>query len=121
MWNTFTGSADPIHIKTNIPIQSNTMYRLLVEGYNYGASKAINSDAVGYTYALVACLTNDQTNDYATGVTLTQYCSADGYVVLKLTVTTSYFMGFSVSAWFTNPLGGGFDISAQAFQQASDL
>lgn len=120
-WSTTANSPTKIQIKTNIKIQTNTMYRLLVEGYNYGASAVINSDAVGYTYSGWSCLGSTSVNNYATGGALTQYCSADGYVVLRLTVPSAYFMGFSVSAWTVNPAGQGFAVEAKVYHQDADL
>jgi hypothetical protein len=118
-----TSSSTPttIHLKTNVKIQTNTMYRFLVEGYNYGNGAAVNSDAVGYTYAGWSCIGQNSVNNYAPGVTLSQYCSADGYVVLRLQSSSAYFLGFSVSGWFVNPTGTAFDVSAVAFQQTADL
>ena len=121
VWNTTSNTALPLHIKTNIPIKSNTMYRILVEGYNYGASTVINSDAVGYTYVSWACMGNASTNNYASGVSISQYCSADGFVVIRLDVTSNYYMGFSASAWFTNPTGTAFNVSGTVFMQSSNL
>jgi subtilisin-like proprotein convertase family protein len=120
-WSTTANSPTKIQIKTNIKIQTNTMYRLLVEGYNYGASAVINSDAVGYTYSGWSCLGSTSVNNYAGGGALSQYCSADGYVVLRLTVPSAYFMGFSVSAWTVNPAGQGFSVEAKVYHQDADL
>ena len=120
-WNTSSNTAIPVHIKTNIPIKSNTMYRILVEGYNYGASTVINSDVVGYTYQLWACMGNASVNNYAGGVSISQYCSADGFVVVRLDVTSNYYMGFSTSAWFMNPTGNAFNISGTVFMQSGNL
>ncbi|MEO7328979.1 MAG: hypothetical protein ABI193_10400, partial [Minicystis sp.] len=83
-FNTTAQSSVPIHIKTNLHIHSNQMYRLLVEGYNYGTTTAINADAVGYTYEIVACLLAGNVNNYAAGASLSQYCSSDGFLVLRL-------------------------------------
>ncbi len=120
-WSTTVRTSNPIHIKTNIPKKSNVMYRILVEGYNYGVSAAINSDIVGYSYQEWENIGQAQANDYANGVSISQYYSSDGYVVVKLTTTDTYFIGFSASAWFTNPNGIGFDISATVHHQAEDL
>jgi hypothetical protein len=42
-------------------------------------------------------------------------------VVLRLDAASFYYAGFSVSGWFTNPTGTAFNISAQVFQQSSNL
>ena len=120
-YNTSASNANPIHIKTNIPIQTNIMYRILVEGYNYGQSAIINSDACGYTYVGYACIGSNSVNNYASGVSISQYCSSDGYVVIKLNISSSYYIGFSASAWLTNPTGNSFNIAGTVYHQASDL
>jgi hypothetical protein len=121
-WNTTSGSNTPIHIKTNIKIKTYIMYRILVEGYNYGLARSINSDTVGYTYGGWACSGNVQNNNYANGVSISQYCSSDGYVVVRLDPNgSSYYLGFSASGWFTNPTGYGFDVTATVYQQTANL
>ncbi|MGK7884142.1 MAG: hypothetical protein AB4057_05875 [Crocosphaera sp.] len=120
---TTTTTSPHIHIKTNIPKQSNIMYRIAVEGYNHRSGDVINSDVVGYTHPGRDYLTETQTNDYANGVTISQYYSSDGYVVIKLSTEPSpaYDLGFSVSAWFINKDRIGFDISAEVHEKATDL
>jgi hypothetical protein len=83
-WNTVDGSNTQIHIKTNIRIRTDIMYRISIEGYNYGRSASINSDTVGYTYSGWSCVGSNQNNNYANGVSISTYCSSDGYVVVKL-------------------------------------
>jgi hypothetical protein len=114
-------SSTPIHIKTNIPVQSNIMYKLVVDGYNYGNGTSILSEAVGYPYGGVSCLTSQSTVDHAGGVAISQYCSSDGYVVIKLTAGSFYYVGFTVSAYLTNPTGTGFVVSATAVRSTSNL
>ena len=124
-FNTNGDNATPIHIKTSVPIGGtlNIMYRYVVEGYNYGGAQAIFSDCVGYattatngTWEGMAC------NDYASGATLTQYQSSDGYVTLKLTSGVSfYYAGFSLSAWFLNPTGTAYKATYTVVQQTADL
>ncbi len=137
-WYTTSLSNEPVHIKTNMRIRTHIMYRILVEGYNYGDSHSINSEVVGYThnhysganYGTVASeIANNpiiRTNSYnhTPGVSISQYVSSDGYVVIKLKASSSahsiYYMGFSASAWFTNPTpGNGFEIEALAIRHAS--
>jgi|GEM_PF-1316674 len=121
-WNTTAGSGNPVHIKTNIPYQSNVMYRILVEGYNYGNSQPINSEAVGYTYSGWTTIANAVNVNQSSGVSISQYYSSDGYVVIKLNAGSFYYAGFSVSAWLTNPAGNAFDIKALSIvQQAYDM
>ncbi len=121
VWNTVLSSPNKIHVKTNIPTSSNTMYRFLVEGYNFGVSQAIFSEAVGYAYASIDNIVYTKNNDYDGGVSISQYRSSDGYVVLLLTSPGStYYMGFSVSAWFVNPTNA-FNIEATVYQQEENL
>ncbi len=120
-WNTQNSNGNPIHIKTNIPYNSNVMYRLLVEGYNYGLAQPINSEAVGYTYN-TSYIYNANTVNHASGAALTQYYSADNFVVLKLSASNFYGAGFSVSAWLTNHWGEAFDAKiTEIVQQANDI
>ncbi|MGK7884140.1 MAG: hypothetical protein AB4057_05865 [Crocosphaera sp.] len=120
-WNTNRTTSIPVHIKTNIKKGSNVMYRIAVEGYSFKTSAVINSDVVGYAFGNSDKIENPQTNDYADGVEISQYYSANGFVVIKLTTRNTHCMGFSVSAWFTNPMGTGFDITATVHHQAADL
>jgi hypothetical protein len=124
-FSTGAGGGTPIHVKTQLVLGTgaqNIMYRLVVEGYNYGNGQSIFSECVGYAtppsngdWASKSC------RDYAPGVVLSQYRSTDGFVVLKLTAASFYYAGFSLSGWFVNPTGAGFTGSYSAVQQASDL
>ena len=122
VWNTTASSSNPIHIKTNIT-WSNIMYRILVEGYNYGAAQPINSEVVGYTYpSSPSAPISASAVNHASGASISQYKSEDGYLVVKLSSSSFYYVGLSVSAWLTNPAGNSFDIKALLIvQQASDL
>jgi Collagen triple helix repeat (20 copies) len=121
-WNTTISNSDPIHIKTNIEVDGGVMYRIAVEGYNYGVSQVINSDVAGFAYGgAPGDLIRTTQNDYANGIQITQYPSSDGFVVVKLNQAGSFFLGFSVSGWFTNPSGFGFQVSAEVTKQTSDL
>ncbi len=124
-WSTTLSSPATIHIKTNIQDKTYVMYRIAVEGYNYGNGEPVFSDATGYTYGGWNCVPNGPPNqrntNYAPGVSISQYCSSDGYLVIKLTTSTTYYLGFSVSAWFVNPTGTAFDISAAVYQQTNNL
>lgn len=120
-WNTVTNGSEPIHIKTNIPEYGSIMYRITVEGYNYGVGQVINSDAVGYTFASTAGITSPSTNNYAGGVTISQYISSDGFVVVKLSSANHYYSGFTASAWFVNPAGTAHNISATVVISSTNL
>ena len=120
-WNTDLINDAPIHIKTNISRGSEVMYRFLVEGYNYMDGKIINSDIAGQAYDATSPI-HAQKHDYSNGVTISQYYSSDDFLVIKLTQTSSGgILGFSVSAWFVNTTGTAFNVSAEVFQQSSDL
>ncbi|MES2139822.1 MAG: hypothetical protein V4511_08930 [Bacteroidota bacterium] len=120
-WNTTNNANVMIHIKTNITI-SNIMYRILIEGYNYGTAKPINSEAVGYAYTGTGTIISNQNIDHSGGVISSQYLSSDGFVVIRLNPNGSnYYIGFSVSGWFVNPAGTAFNISGAVFHQNADL
>lgn len=121
-WNTTATGATPVHIKTNIAAGSHVMYRIAVEGYNFGMAQAINSDVAGYTYSQSPTNIHSATaNNYAPGAPISQYISSDGYVVIKLEPVSTYYMGFSASGWFTNPAGYGFEVSAVVSMQVPNL
>jgi hypothetical protein len=121
--NYVVNGAAVAHIKTNIKIRTNVMYRILVEGYNYANSTVINSDAVGYTYQTWDCIGHTSENNYSNGASISQYCSTDGYVVIKLTFTNAYYAGFSASVWRTNPNPTDFknEVTGTVVWQNADL
>jgi len=123
-----------IHIKTNIKEKSEIMYRILVEGYNYGVNSIIAADICGYTNRKWDKLGNMELygwpegwdlhsfTEYAPGATITQYFSTDGYVTVKLASASFFCAGFSVSAWLVcHGYGEGFPITAEIFHQNDDL
>jgi hypothetical protein len=110
------------------------MYRLLVEGYNYGVNAPIFSDAVGYTnrnWSVLGKMSQygwpeewdaNSTNDYAAGATIGQYFSQDNFVVIRLRAKSMFSVGFSVSAWLCfHGMGNGFPITATVHHQDTDL
>lgn len=128
------GSVAVCHIKTNIPKKSEVMYRILVEGYNYGVNAVVFSDVVGYTNRSWDELGNlekygwpegwdaEMANDYAPGVAISQYFSADGFVTLRLRAKSMYCIGFSVSAWLVfHGMGEGFPLAVSFHHQDIDL
>jgi len=120
-WTTNAGGSTPVHIKTNLPVQSGEMYRFVVEGYAHAMNAPLYCEAVGYMSALSPCTYNDKVYNRDPSVAvLSQYCSQDGFLVLRLSVPDMYYVGFAMSAWFVNPTGT-FDISAIALQQQNDL
>lgn len=128
------GSAAACHIKTNIPKKSDIMYRILVEGYNYGVNAVLFSDVVGYTNRNWETITDleqygwpkgwdsEMANDYAPGAAVSQYYSADGFLVVKLRAKSMFCVGFGVSAWMVfHGFGAGFPITGTIFHQDEDL
>ena len=128
------GPLSAVHIKTNIPAQSEVMYRICVEGYNYGVNAVIFSDVVGYAnrnWTELGCMTKygwpegwdaEMCNDYAPGAKISQYFSRDKFVVVRLQAKSMFSIGFSASAWLVfHGMGNGFPISASIHHQDEDL
>jgi hypothetical protein len=128
------GSKCFVHVKTNIPAKSDIMYRLLVEGYNYGVNAGILSDVVGCThrswdeigrmekYGWPAGWDAHSCKDYAPGANIHQYYSSDHFLVVRLQATSMFCVGFTVSAWLVTPgYGAGFPITATIHHQDDDL
>jgi hypothetical protein len=112
-----TGDTDPIHIKTNLTSSQLPVYRIAVEGFNYFTGRVINSDVAGFLHN--SQIQKATTNDYATGATISQYVSSDGYLVVKVHPGPfNRIVGFSASAWILN---GGIDVSATIVRQAVNL
>lgn len=95
--------AVPVQLKTQWRTNNDVMYRIQVEGYNYGVGLPINSDCVGYLYSQSDNTISAACTNYASGITLTQYKTSDGYLALKVASSSLYFIGFSVSVWQVNP------------------
>ena len=128
------GPLSAVHIKTNIPAQSEVMYRICVEGYNYGVNAVIFSDVVGYAnrnWTELGCMTKygwpegwdaEMCNDYAPGAKISQYFSRDKFVVVRLQAKSMFSIGFSASAWLVfHGMGNGFPIAASIHHQDEDL
>lgn len=128
------GPLSSVHIKTNIPARSDVMYRILVEGFNYGVNAPICSDVVGCTHRnwdAIGCMEKygwpagwDATNhtDYAPGCSISQYYSSDKFLCIKLQAKSMFCVGFTASAWLvTHDYGAGFPISATITHQDDDL
>eukprot|EP01063_Lacrimia_lanifica_P026647 TRINITY_DN3627_c0_g1_i1.p1 TRINITY_DN3627_c0_g1~~TRINITY_DN3627_c0_g1_i1.p1 ORF type:complete len:532 (+),score=144.60 TRINITY_DN3627_c0_g1_i1:65-1597(+) len=130
------GPATYIHMKTNIKMKSDIMYRFLVEGYNYGTNGIIHSDIVGYAHRKWTKLgrgvmaeagwpegwDQDMAYDYMNGAQIDQYYSSDGYVVIRLQSRSFFCVGFSVSAWLVvHDFGAGYHLTATIHHQDNDL
>ncbi|HEY3357838.1 MAG TPA: hypothetical protein VGQ83_31595 [Polyangia bacterium] len=118
-WSTTASTPTTVHLKTNWRTNNSAMYRVIVEGYNYGAGLAINSDCVGYLYSGTDSILNASCNNYAGGITLSQYRSTDGSLVLKVTAGTFYYLGFGVSLQQYNPTGVQYPTFTAYHQDAS--
>lgn len=106
VWNTTSDSAiQNVHLKTSWKVNEHySMYRFIVQGYNYHAGLVINSEVVGYLYPPDNAIYNGGTKNYAAGVTISQYKSSDGYLTIKLASPAYwYYCGFSVSLHQYNP------------------
>lgn len=125
VWRATTGfgqSPNTVHIKTNIRVNSDIMYRISVEGYNYQSARVIDNTAAGFAYSLANTIVGLDNVNVGQGASLTQYVSTDGFVVLKLTTSTSFYAsGFSVSASFVTGFWPNFQMTAQVFHQTTNL
>jgi hypothetical protein len=117
-YNSASNDTSPIHIKNNIKVTDSAMYRFAIQGYNYGAGGVINSDVAGYAFA--GGIFQPAVDNYASGATLTQYVSSDGYVVLRLSSSSFFYVGLSVSGYFQNPTGD-VNVSATVYRQVGNL
>uniref|UniRef100_A0A7S1I2V7 Uncharacterized protein n=1 Tax=Eutreptiella gymnastica TaxID=73025 RepID=A0A7S1I2V7_9EUGL len=122
-----------VHIKTNIGVGSKTMYRFLVEGYNYGMNSAIRSEIVGCTplrggadrpgpHGYPEGWDSFSAVDHAKGAEISQYFSTDGYVVILLMAESFFNVGFGVSAWLVHHgFGADQSIAATIYHQDDRL
>eukprot|EP01116_Phalansterium_solitarium_P003732 TRINITY_DN14557_c0_g1_i1.p1 TRINITY_DN14557_c0_g1~~TRINITY_DN14557_c0_g1_i1.p1 ORF type:complete len:322 (+),score=81.11 TRINITY_DN14557_c0_g1_i1:101-1066(+) len=124
VWNSYQSVASScVHLKTNILTNSGGMYRFTLEGYGFAASANIDSVAVGYAYASTNNIAYNSVTNNGWGV-LSQYKSADAYVTLKFTMTDSYYVGFTVSAYQTHTshtIGAPIQILDQRFPSCTNF
>ena len=104
-------------MKTNIRVRSAVMVDISLKGYNYGSSSHVDNHLVFYTYRGWSCTGARSHANYGSGGYISDYCSSDGYVVIRLRPrSSSYYIGFSMDASFLNPTGdqmcGLFEITA---------
>lgn len=113
-----------IHFKTNIKVKSSVMYKIRLEGYNYGKSRHFNNVAVGYTYSGWSCRGADHHYNFGGGSDIDTYCSG-GYIVVRAYQSSSYYIGMTVSAEFLNPTGdsmcGKFAITKTVCSRSSQI
>lgn len=99
-----------IHIKTNQPLNS-IMTTLKFYGYQYGGAKTIDAQISYYPYLP----SNGPTSIGTSGThTLNVYKSSDGYMVVTIFVTSTYYTGFYIDAFGPGPQGLFWDIAILA-------
>ena len=82
------------------------MVDISIKGYNYGSASHVDNHAVFYTYSGWSCTGQRDQRNYANGAYISDYCSSDGFVVIRLRPrSSSYYIGFSMDASFLNPTG----------------
>lgn len=100
-FNTTASTPLYFHFKTNIPYNTNIMFMIEAEGYNYGQTLPILCAWCGYPYSgtnsiiQVGLHTSSYNGLSADGV----YSSSDGYVVLRAYSGSHYYTGFVLSAY----------------------
>lgn len=105
-WYSTGAGGQYIHFKTNIPIKTNIMYHIQFEGYNYGNGLPVDLIFTGYTYGTWDYPYNHSAIDYTGGLQQDGvYASQDGYVVLRVKTTSTYYLGFIINAMFPCPNG----------------
>jgi|GEM_PF-4623602 len=89
------------HLKTNEPM-NNVMFAVHFKGYSYGESIPIDAWISGYPYESSNEVINIGTyGSHVCGA----YKSTDGYVVITIKVTTTYFIGFLLDQYGAGPQG----------------
>lgn len=116
-FNTTNSTPLYFHFKTNIPYNTNNMFMIEAEGYNYGQTLPILCSWCGYPYSgynsiiQIGLHTSEYNGLSADGV----YASSDGYVVIRAYSGSHYYTGFVLSAYMYN----GFVVSITAANQNS--
>lgn len=109
-YNTAVGGAGYLHIKTSITFNS-IMYCLEARGYNYGRAAEVFSVWCGYAYGGDGKLHSLNHVNHSGGFgTLATYKTKDGYVAVSGHMSSSYYMGLSLTARVLNPTGYGFAV-----------
>ena len=109
------------HYKTNIPTNSSFMGMIEFVGNNYGSGTIpIRSAACFYCYSAVNDVINiGLSNCYSEGMFAERvYKSSDGYAVICVSVN-SYFSGWVLNAYTSNPTTPGFDVQILSVAQTS--
>ena len=119
------------HIKTNIVVNSNTMFMAKFYGYIYGSAQILELTHAGYAYSgsntvINQAATNNGSEPNANSVI---YSSSNGNkVTFRIAFGTSnnfstYFTGVMMDMAFPAPAGQGhdFEIEAQSFSQSTTV
>ena len=119
------------HIKTNIVVNSNTMFMAKFYGYIYGSAQIVELTHAGYAYSgsntvINQATTNNGSDPNANSVI---YASSNGNkVTFRIAFGLSnnfstYFAGVMMDIAFPNPTGQGhdFEIEAQSFSTSGSL
>ena len=92
----FTGNGSFIHLKTNLGWGGNTqMYSFHFLGYAYGEANPVNAQIGFYNYPPSSAPINVGSSG---SHTIVLYQSSDGYIVIRIQFTNSYFTGLTMSA-----------------------
>lgn len=84
-----------IHIKTTLAQQTYSMPMFEIIGYNYIQAQPIRTAFVIYTYSYL--IYGAQNTNYSGLIWDGVYISSDGYVVLRLYSSNTYYCGFSIN------------------------
>ncbi len=115
------GGGNYYHYKTNIPKGSSWMGMVEFVGNSYGnGSVPIRSAICFYAYSATQTLINvGLSTGYSGGMTAeTVYQSSDNYAVLVVS-TSSYYSGWVLNAYQSNPTTPGFDLQILAMSQSN--
>lgn len=118
-FNTTSGSPLYIHMKTNIPKDSDKMFYIEAEGYNYGTALPVLCSWCGYTWSGSGTLYSTNLTNFYTGMSADGiYYSTDNFVVIRAYASSHYFNGFILNSVTANPVGT-FDVQITAASQNS--
>jgi hypothetical protein len=115
---TTSGSPTYIHIKTNIPSNSDSMWMIEAVGYNYGNGNATRSAWGFYVYSNTIYGIGLQNAYGGLGVNGV-YKSSDNYVVLRCN-QGNYFNGFMLNAYATRGNTTHYNVSVIASVQTDN-
>lgn len=110
-----------LHLKTNIPKNSDIMFYIEADGFNFGRAQSTLCAWTGYPYSgsgtiISTSLTNWYTGMDAHGL----YLSTDNYVVLRAYASTHYYNGFVLNAVMANPAGYDHKVQILAVAQVDN-